>query len=156
MDKIQLIDILENSPSIKLLKMRTKNLKFFLLFLLNVFDDKTAVSWEYIHQRLVIRFDGMDDDDIEEEDDDKLPNTIETNEEKARRWITNWTNSGYLTNYQNEVGEVMYEISAYTSKVIDWIDNSLRKEEYVGTESKFNSLFGQLKELVEFTNEDHI
>lgn len=71
MDKIQLIDILENSPSIKLLKMRTKNLKFFLLFLLDVFDDKTAVSWEYIHQRLVIRFDGMDDDDIEEEDDDK-------------------------------------------------------------------------------------
>lgn len=154
MDKIQLIDILENSPSIKLLKMRTKNLKFFLLFLLDVFDDKTAVSWEYIHQRLVIRFDGMDDDDIEEEDDDKMPNTIETNEEKARRWITNWTNNGYLTNYQNEVGEVMYEISAYTSKVIDWIDNSLRKEEYVGTESKFNSLFGQLKELVEFTNEN--
>ena len=32
--------------------------------------------------------------------------------------------------------------------------SSLKKEEYIGTESKFKTLFSQLKELVEFTNED--
>lgn len=32
MEKAQLIDILENSPSIKLLKMKPKNLRFFLVF----------------------------------------------------------------------------------------------------------------------------
>lgn len=31
---------------------------------------------------------------------------------------------------------------------------SLKKEEYIGTESKFKTLFSQLKELVEFSNED--
>lgn len=151
MERTQLIDILDNSPSIKLLKMKPKNLKFFLTFLLDVFEEQTAVRWEYIYQRLINRLDEMEEDTLEEEED---PVAIETNEEKARRWIQDWTNKGYLTNYQNEVGEVMYEISSYTSKVLDWIDNSLKKEAYIGTESKFKSLFGQLKELVEFTNED--
>lgn len=152
MEKAQLIDILDNSPSIKLLKMKPKNLKFFLIFLLDIFEEQTAVSWKYIHQRLVNRLDEIEEGTLDEEED--LPTTIETNEEKAKRWIQNWANKGFLTNYQDETGDVMYEISSYTSKVMDWIDNSLKKEEYIGTESKFKSLFGQLKELVEFTNED--
>lgn len=152
METAQLMDILDNSPSIKLLKMKPKNLKFFLAFLLETFEEQTAVPEEYLHQRLVNRLDEMEEDALEEEEE-RSP-AIETNEEKARRWIQDWANKGYLTNYQNEVGEVMYEISSYTSKVFEWIDNSLKKEEYIGTESKFKALFGQLKELVEFTNED--
>lgn len=151
MEKTQLIDISNNSPSIKLLKMKPENLKFFLTFLLEIFEEQTAVPWVYLHQKLVNRLDGMEEDIPEEEE---RPATLETNEEKARRWIQEWANKGYLTNYQNNVGEVMYEISSYTSKVLDWIDNSLKKEEYIGTESKFKALFSQLKELVEFTNED--
>lgn len=77
METAQLMDILDNSPSIKLLKMKPKNLKFFLAFLLETFEEQTAVPEEYLHQRLVNR-----------------------------------------------------------------------------TESKFKALFGQLKKLVEFTNED--
>ena len=152
MEKTQLIDILDNSPSIKLLKMKPKNLKFFLTFLLDIFEEQTAVSWEYIYQRLVNQLDEMEEDTLDEEEEQ--PTTIETNEEKAKRWIQDWANKGYLTNYQNEVGEVMYEISSYASKVLDWIENNLKKEAYIGTESKFKFLFSQLKELVEFTNED--
>ena len=37
--------------------------------------------------------------------------------------------------------------------MIDWV-TSLKKEEYIGTESKFKTLFSQLKDLVEFSNED--
>jgi hypothetical protein len=33
-------------------------------------------------------------------------------------------------------GEIFYELSSHSSKTIDWIA-SLKKEEYVGTESKF-------------------
>lgn len=152
MDKTQLSDILDNSPSIKLLKMRPKNLKFFLTFLLDTFEEQTVVSWETIHQRLVNRLDELEENDLDEEEE--LPTTLETNEEKAKRWILDWANKGYLTNYQDEVGEIKYEISSYSSKVIDWIENSLKKEDYIGTESKFKVLFSQLKELVEFTNED--
>lgn len=152
MDKAQLIDILDNSPSIKLLKMRPKNLKFFLTFLLDTFEEQSVVSWETIYQRLVNRLDELEEDALDEEEE--LPTTLETHEEKAKRWILEWANKGYLTNYQDEIGEIRYEISSYTSKVLDWIENSLKKEDYIGTESKFKSLFSQLKELVEFTNED--
>lgn len=152
MDPTQLSDILDNSPSIKLLKMRPKNLKFFLTFLLDTFEEQAVVSWETLHQRLTNRLDELDEDALDEEEE--LPTTIETNEEKAKRWILDWANKGYLTNYQDEVGDISYEISSYTSKVLDWIENSLKKEDYIGTESKFKALFGQLKELVEFTNED--
>ena len=37
--------------------------------------------------------------------------------------------------------------------MIDWVD-SLKKEDYIGTESKFKTLFSQLKELVEYSSED--
>mgnify|MGYP000570993467 CR=1 FL=1 len=36
---------------------------------------------------------------------------------------------------------------------MDWVV-SLKKEDYIGTESKFKTLFAQLKELVEYSNED--
>ena len=64
-----------------------------------------------------------------------------------------WTDKGFLTNYQNEEGEIIYELSSHSTKVIDWIE-SLKKEDYIGTESKFKTLFSQLKELVEYSNED--
>lgn len=132
--------------------MKPKNLKFFLTFLMDTFEEQSVVTWETIHLRLVNRLDELEEDALDEEEE--LPTSLETNEEKAKRWIQQWANKGYLTNYQDEVGDVRYEISSYTSKVLDWIENSLKKEDYIGTESKFKSLFGQLKELVEFTNED--
>ena len=74
-------------------------------------------------------------------------------DEKAKHYVRNWLSKGFLTNYQDEQGEVYYELSSHSVKVIDWLW-SLKKEEYIGTESKFSSIFHQLKELVEFTNED--
>ncbi|NCP83831.1 MAG: DUF3375 family protein, partial [Bacteroidetes bacterium] len=46
-----------------------------------------------------------------------------------------------------------YELSSHSSKTLDWL-SSLKKEEYVGTESKFKNIFNQLKELVEYSNDD--
>lgn len=151
MDKTQLSDILNHSPSIKLLRMRPKNLEFFLSFVLDTFEEHSVVTSEAIHHRLSHLINEFEDL-IDEEGD--LPQTLETNEEKAKRWIKDWVNKGFLTNYEDETGEVYYEISSYTSKALDWMENSLKKEDYIGTESKFKSLFSQLKELVEFTNED--
>ena len=87
------------------------------------------------------------------EDDSEMTRLVESNEQKAKRLIKDWTDKGFLTNYQNEEGEVIYEISSHTSKLIDWVV-SLKKEDYIGTESKFKTLFSQLKELVEYSNED--
>lgn len=87
------------------------------------------------------------------EDNLEMTRLGESNEQKAKRLINDWTDKGFLTNYQNEEGEVIYEISSHTSKLMDWVV-SLKKEDYIGTESKFKTLFAQLKELVEYSNEN--
>jgi hypothetical protein len=119
-------------------------------FFINTFSEKQSViSSENMHTQLI---DFLEGHELENEEDSEI-NLLDTYEVKAKKYISNWTNRGFLTNYPDEQGEVFYELSAHSSKTIDWLA-SLKKEEFVGTESKFNSILNQLKELVEFTNED--
>ncbi|MBR4792324.1 MAG: DUF3375 domain-containing protein [Bacteroidaceae bacterium] len=142
-----LTEILNTSPSVTLLRARSCNtiIDFFTV----VFDDITVISHENIHSQLTeyLNIHGVDED----EENDIL--YTDTYEEKAAKYIKKWTDSGFLTNYRNEDGEIYYELSSHSNKVIDWI-SGLKQEEYIGTESKFKSIINQLKELVEYTNED--
>lgn len=149
MDSNLLVQTLNSSPSVKLLKMR--NAEFFLAFVTSVFDEQMAIREEKLHMLLENRLDNQRDSITV--DDIGIETFGESNEAKAKRLIKEWTDKGFFANYQNEEGEIIYELSSHTSKVIDWV-SSLKKEEYIGTESKFKTLFSQLKELVEFTNED--
>lgn len=149
MDINQLVQTLNNSPSVKLLKMRSA--EFFLAFVTSVFDEQMAIGEEKLQMLLENMLD-IQREDITDEDINK-ETLSESNEAKAKRLIKEWTDKGLFANYQNEDGEIIYELSSHTSKVIDWV-TSLKKEEYIGTESKFKTLFSQLKDLVEFSNED--
>ena len=143
----QILEVLDKSPSVALLRMRRCGL--VLEFLTNAFSDETAISSENIHNRLADYLNNIGDAD--DEANDILPS--DTYEEKAVKYIKEWTDSGFLTNYKNEDGDIYYELSSHTSKVIDWL-SGLKREEYIGTESKFKSIITQLRELVEYTNED--
>ena len=149
MDINQLVQTLNNSPSVKLLKMRSA--EFFLAFATSVFDEQMAIGEEKLQMLLENWLDNQHEDIIDE--DINIETLGESNEAKAKRLIKEWTDKGLFANYQNEDGEIIYELSSHTSKVIDWV-TSLKKEEYIGTESKFKTLFSQLKDLVEFSNED--
>ncbi len=149
MDINQLVQTLNNSPSVKLLKMRSA--EFFLAFVTSVFDEQMAIGEEKLQMLLENWLDNQHEDIIDE--DINIETLGESNETKAKRLIKEWTDKGLFANYQNEDGEIIYELSSHTSKVIDWV-TSLKKEEYIGTESKFKTLFSQLKDLVEFSNED--
>jgi hypothetical protein len=141
-------DILENSPSVEILTLRNRQL--ILIFLVSIFKDSLGViSYENIHSRLAdfLEFKQVNND---EENDIEINDTYEI---KAKKYLQNWTNRGFLTNYHDERGEIFYELSSHSSKTIDWL-SSLKRDEYVGTESKFKNIFSLLKELVEFTNED--
>ena len=143
----QLIDILTTSPSVELL--RSKNRVPILTFFVETFtEDHKVQGQEVLFQRLS---DFIETQHLEEEESEATFEVLF--DEKAKHYIRNWLNKGFLTNYQDEQGEVYYELSSHSVKVIDWLW-SLKKEEYIGTESKFSSIFHQLKELVEFTNED--
>lgn len=143
----QLIQTLNSSPSVRLLKMRSA--EFFLVFVKSVFDEERAVGQEKL---LMLLENQLDNHELLEEDA-SMERLVESNDAKAKRLIKDWTDRGFLTNYQNEEGEIIYELSSHSNKVIDWIE-SLKKEDYIGTESKFKTLFSQLKELVEYSNED--
>jgi hypothetical protein len=144
----QLLNTLNTSPSVELLRIRNREMT--IEFFVQIFPNKQGVvSAENIHIQLADFLEGRT---IEQEEDSEI-NLIDTHETKAKTYIQQWTNKGFLTNYPDEQGEVFYELSAHSIKTLDWLEN-LKKEEYVGTESKFNNILNQLKELVEFTNED--
>lgn len=141
------MEILDNSPSVALLRARSCNI--ILGFFTEVFGDATAISHENLHSQLA---DFLNNHGVEVDEENEIMFS-DTYEEKAAKYIKRWTDSGFLTNYRNEDGEIYYELSSHSSKVIDWL-SGLKQEEYIGTESKFKSIITQLKELVEFTNED--
>ena len=145
--KIDIIEILNSSPSVIMLRMKTCNI--IVEFLTDVFNEAMAVSYENIHNRLA-DFLNNHEVEIDEENDILFSDTYE---EKAAKYIKKWTDSGFLTNYRNEDGEIYYELSSHSSKVLDWL-SGLKREEYIGTESKFKSIITQLRELVEYTSED--
>ena len=147
-DISQILNTLNTSPSVELLRLR--NREIIIEFLVQTFLNKQgAISSENIHNQLA---DFLEGHEIENDEESEI-SPFDTYEIKSKKYIQNWTNKGFLTNYPDEQGEIFYELSAHSSKVIDWLA-SLKKEEFVGTESKFNNILNQLKELVEFTNED--
>ena len=147
-DSSKIADILNNSPSVDLLKLR--NREVIITFLVNTFSNQQGtISSERIHNQLADYLEAVQVE-IDEESEILFSDNYEI---KAKKFVQNWTNKGFLTNYQDETGEIYYELSSHSSKTLDWL-SSLKKEEYVGAESKFKNIFNQLKELVEFTNED--
>ena len=72
---------------------------------------------------------------------------------KAKKLIKRWTQFGFLTSFRNENGAHHYQLTNHTTKTLIWLE-SLKKKEFIGTESKFKEVFSQLKELVEWTNDD--
>ncbi|MBT0607564.1 DUF3375 domain-containing protein [Aequorivita echinoideorum] len=147
-DIFQILNTLNTSPSVELLRLR--NREMIIEFLTNTFSSgQNTISSDNIQIQLA---DFLEYKQVENDEDSEI-NVFDTYEEKAKKYIHYWTNKGFLANYPDEQGEVFYELSAHSSKTIDWL-TSLKKEEFVGTESKFNNILNQLKELVEFTNED--
>lgn len=142
-----ILESLNASPSIALL--RARSCYTILDFLTNTFQTSTTVSYENLRNQLsdYLYTNGIDSDE------DCAILATDSYDEKAEKYIRKWTENGFLANYRNEDGEIYYELSSHSSKVIDWLEG-LNKEEYIGTESKFKSIITQLKELVEFTNED--
>ena len=146
-DQDNMLNILKMSPSVALL--RSRNYDIIIAFFIKVFSNITVVSYENIHNQLT---DFLNENGVEADEDEDVFFS-DPYEVKSEKFIHHWTEKGFLTNYRNEDGEIYYELSSHSSKVIDWL-SGLKREEYIGTESKFKSIITQLRELVEYTNED--
>lgn len=146
-EQVDILNILKTSPSVALL--RSRNYDIIIEFFIKVFSKITVVSYENIHNQLT---DYLNENGVEADEDEDVFFS-DPYEVKSEKFIRHWTEKGFLTNYRNEDGEIYYELSSHSSKLIDWL-SSLRREDYIGTESKFKSIITQLRELVEYTNDD--
>ena len=143
----EITETLFNSPSVELLKIRQRDLT--IEFFIRVFKgDETIIASEKLH---TVLSDFLEYKNIENDEESDI-SVFDTFEEKAKKYIKNWTSKGFLTNY-SENDEIYFELTSHTNKTIDWL-SSLKKKEFVGAESKFKDIFNQLKELVEYTNDD--
>ena len=114
-NQANIVEILDHSPSIALLRARSCN--NIIEFLTEVFADISAISHENIHCQLA---EYLNNHGIEEDDENEILFS-DTYEEKAAKYIKRWTDCGFLTNYRNEDGEIYYELSSHSRKVIDWL-----------------------------------
>lgn len=122
----QILNTLNTSPSVELLRLRNK--KCWLKFLVNTFNLQAVLSSENIHIQLA---DFLEDKQIRNDEDSEI-NPFDTYEDKAKKYFcTGQTELSYQLS--DEQGEVFYELSAHSSKTIDWL-TSLKKE-FGGTES---------------------
>ena len=59
--------------------------------------------------------------------------------------------NGYLKRYYGSDGELLYELTPYTQKALEFLEG-LQKREFVGSRTKFNIIFELLEELMFETN----
>jgi hypothetical protein len=78
---------------------------------------------------------------------------LDNNDEKARKYIDQWSNKGFLRKYPDDDGVDIHELSSDMEKVMHWV-STLQKREFVGTESRFKDIFAKLKELIDQSNKD--
>ncbi len=143
-----------NAPAIKL--MRSKNAPLILSFLYNEF--KVSEKLIITHHDLVTRLaDYMESLNFMDEEDgvDGEGITFEDYENRAARYIDEWCNeeNRYLRKFPDETGESVHELTSDTEKTFQWVD-TLKKKEFVGTESRFLDIFTKLKDLIENSYED--
>ncbi|HVI46860.1 MAG TPA: DUF3375 domain-containing protein [Chitinophaga sp.] len=78
---------------------------------------------------------------------------LEQEDERARKYIEQWSNKGFLRKYPDDDGNDIHELSSDMEKVMHWV-STLQKREFVGTESRFRDIYSKLKELVDQSNKD--
>lgn len=147
----ELKDVIEHSPSIRLLGNR--NRLFMIQFYNSVFAklDERSISFEHVFRKLSEYIEINEIQIIDEED--ASIRSFENYESRAKNFLRKWIKQGFLSNFLDDNGDEYIELSFHTEKVLDWV-NSLKQKEFVGTESRFRSILDQLKDLVEHTEED--
>jgi hypothetical protein len=150
MDFIEVNNILHNSISVKLI--RAQNAPLIISFLYKEFKEGNCFVIPHIEllPKLSDFIEYANTKGFSPTDTEELN---ENNVEKAKKYLDNWTEQGFLRKYPDENGEHVYELTGDAEKAINWID-SLRKREFVGTESRFKDIFHKLQSLLENSTDD--
>lgn len=136
------------SPTVKIL--RAKNAPLIISFLFKEFKERNVITvsaYELINHLSEYIETLQDSEIIELESGDSL--------KTARKYLDLWCSeeNRYLTRYPDENGEPMVELTTHAEKIFQWM-GTLRRREFVGTESRFLDIYRQLKDLIDNTSAD--
>lgn len=140
--------ILNESPSLELLQ--TKHRSLTIPFLVHAFKQTETSHTQLVFESILVDY--FKYIDYQEESEDLMINT-ESLEIKAKRKIKEWRGAGFLDQYMVDTGLVTYELSQYSLRTLDWIEDQKRTA-FVGTESKFKSVYDKIKDLLEYTDDN--
>jgi hypothetical protein len=143
----------KNAPvAVKL--FRSPSAPLILYFLRKLFKEKPAASVPHVDvvRQLTEVLEQINRNDYAEEDDEVLNTTVDS-AEKAELLIRKWSDRGYLTFEPDDKGQFQHSLTSDTEKVLGWLD-SLRKDTFISTESKFIDIFNKLREISENNTDD--
>lgn len=148
-DQQKLSDVFQKA-SLNLI--RSRGAQFILLFMFEEYRNKerSSISESEVCNNLADRLYQGDVSSIEEYG----INPLDDYESKAKALLKKWLELGFLKNYPNESGVVYYELTSNSVKVLDWLESTYKKREFVGTESRLKDIFDKLHQVIEFSDPD--
>lgn len=147
MDYLRLTQLFELHPAFGFIRSRKVSLIASFLFM--EFRQKSSYRIPYfdLSKRLADYLEYLQDEPEKEEEIDK--------EKRARLYLDQWTDKGFLIKAPDDkTGEPYIELNAPTEKVLNWIDEAMSQQRFVGTDSRFRDIFRKLKEVVELSTAD--
>lgn len=140
------------SPALQMLRLR--NAGWVLPFLYAVFKEthRTVIREEQLITLLAetLTQHGEGVEDLEE----ARIEFGEDEESRSRKYLLNWVQKRILQDFPDTEGNTNYQLSAYTEKAFQWMQNLQLGQHHVGTESRFKMLFTSLRDMVENTEDD--
>jgi hypothetical protein len=126
MFKIEIQYILNDYPSVNILKLGYHD--FIIAFLKFAFqNDNGDIPFEDLILKLS---DFLEFYQLESDEESEIE-VFDSYDAKAKKYLKKLTDSGFLTNYRDENGTIIYQLSEHTNKTLDWLE-SLKKKEFVG------------------------
>lgn len=144
--------LIQSSPALQMLRLR--NAGWVLPFLYTVFKEqrKMVIKEEQLIPLLAETLSQHTEgtEDLEE----ARIEFGEDEESRSRKYLLNWVQKRILQDFPDTEGNTNYQLSAYTEKVFQWMQNLQLGQHHVGTESRFKMLFASLRDMVENTEDD--
>ncbi|MGN6491700.1 MAG: DUF3375 domain-containing protein [Agriterribacter sp.] len=144
--------LIQSSPALQMLRLR--NAGWVLPFLYTVFKEqrKMVIKEEQLIPLLAETLSQHTEgtEDLEE----ARIEFGEDEESRSRKYLLSWVQKRILQDFPDTEGNTNYQLSAYTEKVFQWMQNLQLGQHHVGTESRFKMLFASLRDMVENTEDD--
>lgn len=140
------------SPALQMLRLR--NAGWVLPFLYAAFKEtrRTVIREEQLITLLAETL-SHHDEGVEDLEEARIE-FGEDEESRSRKYLLNWVQKRILQDFPDTEGNTNYQLSAYTEKVFQWMQNLQLGQHHVGTESRFKMLFTSLRDMVENTEDD--